>query len=543
MSHTDITEENIRALKEECSYLASTKNAGAPKVFSKLLRIAGDTGDFGLLGFVYFHRANYHYISGAYDAFYRDLGLAIRALLRSDEHELLARSFNLFANEAYSKGALDVAYNYYMTAFQFLENKSDSPFKGGLLINLAGLFTLMEYYKEARRYFKKGIVLLKKHRDDFYYQRNLVVAYIIDGLNSIAMGDITAAEKSLRATKRIYGRADASLVQETRLIGAIFEARLALAMQEDQTVRIQAHTIAGLLMAEEAIYESMDDIRDFCHTLIDAGYLKEAGLIIDMAATRMDGSDVTRIQLRLMEMKVDYYEKTHDEKNLMKCLTEQNRLFMRSLEEQQELYRYSIEYIQLIDDLKIEEEQIRRGNEMLQARAERDELCGIPNRYAMDREIERAYECAYNTQTPLGICLLDVNRFKEINDTYGHQAGDLYLTMIGSELKKCTKDERIFCARYGGDEFLMIYKGMSNEEILKKALALRRAISNRKITLKDGTKVREISVSLGICNGVPDQETRSWDYLTAADAALYDIKRASGSNDGVCLRNLAGKDR
>ena len=153
MSQTATYDEQIRALMDECRQLSATRDSRALSVLSRLGSIAEGMGDHGLSGFVHFHTANYYYISAEYDAFHKSLGMAIRSLLRSDDHELLARTYNFFAIEAYTRGALDVAYNYFMTALEFEENRADSPIRGFLLVNLAGLFSRLEYYTEARRYF------------------------------------------------------------------------------------------------------------------------------------------------------------------------------------------------------------------------------------------------------------------------------------------------------------------------------------------------------------------------------------------------------
>lgn len=543
MSKTATYDEQIRSLMDECRQLSATRDPRALSALSRLGRIAEGTGDPGLTGFVHFHTANYHYISTDYDAFHKSLGQAIRALLRSGNHNLLARTFNFFAIEAYGRGALDVAYNYYMSALEIVEDEADSRVRCLLLINLAGLFSRLEYHKEARRYFKKGISLLKKDTRDLFYQRNLIAAYMIDGLNSIAMGDTGAASKAYRKATDIYNAADASLIQEIHLAYAIFEARLALSLHENKKVRDRSRAIAKQLVEEAALYEVMDDVRDFCLTLIEAGYRKEAGRIIEAVEARVTESDVTHAMLRLTEMKVDYYESMRDETNLMKSLTEQNRLFLRSQKEQQELYHYSIGYVQLVGELKEEGERIRRENEVLQVQADNDALCGIPNRHAMDRELERAFERAYDAQTPLGIGLLDADRFKEVNDTYGHQAGDRYLSMIGRVLKRAAKKEKIFCARYGGDEFLIIYENMRDGEILRIAAEIGRAVAKGRVTLKGKPAGAGIRISQGICNGVPRQKTKPWDFLSGADAALYEAKRTHGANDRVALHSLPGKYR
>ncbi|MBQ6903524.1 MAG: GGDEF domain-containing protein, partial [Lachnospiraceae bacterium] len=182
-------------------------------------------------------------------------------------------------------------------------------------------------------------------------------------------------------------------------------------------------------------------------------------------------------------------------------------------------------------------------NEALQIQADTDALCGIPNRYAMDRELEHAFERAYAAHTTLAIGMIDVNRFKEVNDVYGHQTGDRYLAMIGRVLKRFAKDQHIFCARYGGDEFLVIYEDMREEDILKTAREIGRTIAKRRVTTGGKPAGQGVSISQGICHGILRQKTRPWDFLSEADAALYEAKRSGDTKDGVTLHRLSGRSR
>ena len=95
------------------------------------------------------------------------------------------------------------------------------------------------------------------------------------------------------------------------------------------------------------------------------------------------------------------------------------------------------------------------------------------------------------------------------------------------------RDSNIFCARYGGDEFIIIYYGKTDEEILALAKELRERISGLKIEHK-GSQVSEyVTVSQGIRNSVPPHQNRMWDYLYAADGALYNVKRKQ--KNSICL--------
>ena len=97
------------------------------------------------------------------------------------------------------------------------------------------------------------------------------------------------------------------------------------------------------------------------------------------------------------------------------------------------------------------------------------------------------------------------------------------------------EDEDVFCARYGGDEFIIIYYGKTDEEVLALAHRLRQEILDLKLK-NQGSQVSEyVTVSQGIRNSIPAFQSRMWDFLYGADGALYNVKRKQ--KNGICLIN------
>lgn len=106
---------------------------------------------------------------------------------------------------------------------------------------------------------------------------------------------------------------------------------------------------------------------------------------------------------------------------------------------------------------------MEKENEILLMRSETDAMTGLANRYRLTDHFDKALEKCRNQKKLLSVEILDVDCFKEYNDNYGHQAGDECIQAIASLLKKMEEDEPVFCARYGGDEFIIIYSGVEAE--------------------------------------------------------------------------------
>ena len=167
----------------------------------------------------------------------------------------------------------------------------------------------------------------------------------------------------------------------------------------------------------------------------------------------------------------------------------------------------------------MEEENVR-----LTKKAEYDELTGLPNRYHLRFYADAAFERAYNARTNFALEMVDVDYFKQYNDFYGHQKGDECLKLVAGEIKKlCQKNPAIYAARYGGDEFILIYENMTDEEVLAYAKELGDAVKGLHLSRADG-QGGEITISQGIRNSVPLKKNRVWDYTFSADTALYRVK-------------------
>lgn len=167
-----------------------------------------------------------------------------------------------------------------------------------------------------------------------------------------------------------------------------------------------------------------------------------------------------------------------------------------------------------------------RLQETLRSRSERDPLTDLYNRRHLELSAERELARAARYGHPLSFVMLDVDHFKQFNDTHGHDAGDSVLREVAHVLKRHTRTEDIAC-RYGGEEFLMLLPGCPLEDAYQKAEAIREAIAQSRVA-SGGAPLSRVTASLGIAS-YPQQGERLEELVRAADAALYKAK-AAGRN-------------
>ncbi len=163
----------------------------------------------------------------------------------------------------------------------------------------------------------------------------------------------------------------------------------------------------------------------------------------------------------------------------------------------------------------------------LMRKAQTDSLTGLMNRDSFEEEVAIRFADSANRERKLfdSIVMIDIDRFKQINDTLGHDEGDAVLKNVAQQIRSSLRADDLV-ARFGGDEFIVMLPGMPSEKMIQERCA--RICEKASYEVKDGIS---ISVSLGIAIR-PDDGV---DYLTLfkkADAAMYQAKR-NGGNSGV----------
>ncbi|MDQ4142464.1 MAG: diguanylate cyclase [Actinomycetota bacterium] len=162
-------------------------------------------------------------------------------------------------------------------------------------------------------------------------------------------------------------------------------------------------------------------------------------------------------------------------------------------------------------------------SEDLRVQSLRDPLTNLFNRRYMEESLDREIRRAERSEHQLGVIMIDIDRFKEVNDTLGHDAGDAVLQSLAAFLQGHIRGGDIAC-RYGGEEFLLILPEAPLEATRERAENLRRATREVELTF-EGKRLQPPTLSLGVAVFPNDGTTRQA-LLRAADAALYRAKNS-----------------
>ena len=155
-----------------------------------------------------------------------------------------------------------------------------------------------------------------------------------------------------------------------------------------------------------------------------------------------------------------------------------------------------------------------------------DELTGLPNRAALEQHLRQAIDQCHTTGTRFAVLFLDLDKFKPVNDVYGHQAGDEILVNVAKRLTNCLREDD-FVGRRGGDEFQIITGPLRRPEDARPIAEKVVAVLNETFEVKG--HIVDVGASVGVAL-YPDDGVTAMDLVNSADAAMYQVK-ASGRND------------
>jgi diguanylate cyclase (GGDEF)-like protein len=178
--------------------------------------------------------------------------------------------------------------------------------------------------------------------------------------------------------------------------------------------------------------------------------------------------------------------------------------------------------------------ELKRREAILRIMANHDQLTGLFNRYYLLETLGRELSRATRLHLPITVAILDIDRFKDYNDNFGHEAGDKVLHEIGTLLKNAARASDIVC-RYGGEEFLIVFLDSAAAAALPRLSRICLDVKQHQYVYQ-GDPLPSMTLSVGVAE-YPHHGCRVDDLIRAADRALYAAKKAG--RDRIEVLSLA----
>jgi len=162
---------------------------------------------------------------------------------------------------------------------------------------------------------------------------------------------------------------------------------------------------------------------------------------------------------------------------------------------------------------------------LLEQLAMLDSLTGIPNRRRFAQVFDQEWRRCQRDIAPLSLIVVDVDHFKDFNDTHGHAAGDQVLRQVAATLRATLRRPADFVARYGGEEFVILLPGIDRQGARALAEHARREIEALSISHAVTNAMSRVTVSMGGATRIPPEGPPDTELFCLADTYLYEAKR------------------
>lgn len=490
--------------------------------------IAEKTDNYELIGFLYFYKGEAYYIHNQIKPMFECMTKAIPYLIKTEQWELLSRAYNIMAITAINRGNAPVAVDYYLTSLECAREHDMRLDECRVHINLGYLYMQNEIYQEANEHFMAAYNIFQKSPDREKQLGRLIMIYTNLANNYIQQGELdNAGEYVLRLNeqcKPYFKNMDYVYVgcMEARYYNYCGKAEVRDKLIREILDRIEH---PDRYKGPFPILDLFDDLYSLCELTFEIEKYDICAQIIGILEPVIENTDIINLERKLLALKIQYYKSQNDIEKYKSASVRFYELIMIMEEESKHMIANMIR-------IRTSLEQIKKQNALLIKKSETDALTGLANRYKLTEYSQKIMDEAFSEQVPYAIEILDIDYFKEYNDNYGHQAGDACIKQVAEQLNKM-QGSHIFCARYGGDEFIIIYKGLSKREVFSEARKLKNDITCLKLRHEYSKNASIVTISQGICIAIPTELNRGWDFLHQADDYLYQVKKKGRNAIGI----------
>lgn len=482
--------------------------------------------DAKLLGFALYYSGETYYVLNNVDDFFRCITKAVPYLDQSGQWAMAARAYNMMAITSLNRGNASIAMDYYLTGLSCCKKYHLHEEENMIRLNLGNLYLFNGQHAEAQKYFEYVLRYVKKEpkTKEYYSLMSCIIVYI--GKCYLLSENVERVQECLDYVDR---ECMPHLQKQERLNVLCFKAQYYHAAGRISKRDACVREIHEQVNVDMAVMDVFDDFYNLCELLLESDAEDIFWDILNVLEKLTKNAKIINLQRRIISLKIKYYRRHHDNAGYLQATGLYYELTEVMERENRQMIANMLSVRNSLERSNERRREVEQANARLQEKSETDPLTGLANRYRLNAYAEQSFERALCGGKSLAVEILDIDYFKEYNDNYGHQAGDACIVMIAEELKKI-QNESIFCARYGGDEFVVIYEGMTAKEVFAQAESLRECIMACNIEHAYSKALPVVTVSQGICHDIPREENRTWDFLHAADNMLYQVKRKSRNN-------------
>lgn len=432
---------------------------------------------------------------------------------RLQYEDLLIHIYNFMGMYYYTIYDEVTSIDFHLKSLYYAKKKNNAISMSSSYNNMATCFELKNNYEEAMCYYHKSYDILKDLSDDYLYRKILSLGNLCSCAFYLRKRNVII--KYLNEFKMITEKHDTLLVR-------FFEVYCFMLSQyenEDQPLLYQAADQFFMIESEMdsplLIYQIMLNVCTLFLEIKSKKYAKKSIEVIQ----KVNHEEDLKSQKEVQKFVIRYCQLFEDEARLNKEYEKFYEIMM-AIENMQQETRIAglLAKIELFK-AKEKQESLKKEKIEMELLMNMDDLTNINNRRSFNHALE---ELKKGNDEMIAIAMLDLDNFKEFNDSYGHQRGDEALVEVGNALKKIS-NENVKVYRYGGDEFTIIFKNQDEEAVKEILNQLCQYVLEKKIIHCNSYVCEYLTISYGyaICTA---QNKDVDQLLYAADQNLYAVK-------------------
>ena len=436
------------------------------------------TDDPKLMGFGFFYGGEIYYELNDGAHFFHMMTEALTYLDRAEEWELVVRCYNFLGIASMSRGNPSLALDYYMNGLKDSDTYDLPMQKIMILINMGLLYLECGHYVDSENSFLEAYQILQTKQKDEKYNFYMYAFYGNMAECLILQDRLQEAKPYLEYLHK-DGWEQVALTDRLfiDIVDVIYYHKMGDVQKRNESIQMIHQNLPDNL----TVLDFFSDYYRCCLVLLETDQDESFWRIIEVIEPQVVNFKIINLQLKVLSLKMKFYRK----------------------------HNQNAEYLQaagLYYELSERNEAVTRNM--------------LSSMITLRKNLENMRKA----------------RMKAERKNYGHQEGDRCLVSIANTIRNLVEEAEGFCARYGGDEFVIIYANVTREQAVSFAEELRRRVLALEIEHRFSKALPVVTISQGICWGIPRKGNRSWDFLHAADNMLYRVKKFSRNN--YCVGGL-----
>ncbi len=488
----------------------------------KIDQYANENDDTFLKGYSLFYRGFNKYINAQLEQGMEVLSTALNHLISAQSWELVANAYSSMGNIADFQGDISLAIDCYLKGLSLAIEYNLNQMEYNIRTNIANVYIGLKAYENALTMLQDCDRLLENGLTPAPGPFLAATANMINCYIHLGMTD--KADQKLSIVRQKCENEPSLLIS---LLRYILEAQLYHATGDTEALDNACNMLCNLKLSNLDVYDALNELSLHARLLLEIGRFDDFHALITRIEKQADSPNVEK---KLLDLQIEYYRKVGDHSNLTKKALKFYEVAERREQERNKIVSHNIITRMRLDEEAHKRQEIERSNLLLKQKSERDPLTGMNNRYKLNEIAELAFHRAQLNGTPLTVEILDIDCYKEYNDNYGHQAGDECLISIAGAIRSLEEYNGIHTARYGGDEFVIIYEEYAQKDVERMAKRLHDRVYSLNIEHKYSKVSDRVSISQGLFHRVPTEENKIWDFLYCADMVLYGVKKRGKNN-------------